>query len=367
MRLDKALFMAVALPIFGGVASAGAVAETLHESAAQDDSGGVLCLGDFDGDRTVSLADFLAFVGAFGTRSGDGNYNALMDLDGNGAVDLSDFLAFAGVFGTTCEAPPPRTEDHETLVALYNATDGPNWRFNTNWLSDRPLGDWYGVTTDAAGRVTELGLYAIATSDGDTVRIGEGDGKDVGNRLTGSIPSELGRLTNLQRLDLSGNQLMGTIPSELGNLANLIELDLGFNDLAGPTPAALGNLTNLEELFLSHNQLIGCIPASLRDVSSNDFEVLGLTFCECEELDTAYLHSAARHTSTWIREFFPERFARLSQQPWFADGLDDEDAALVYLLSHFSGYPKEFDDLIQARRYVLEQYAFSTRERCSCR
>ena len=60
------------------------------------------CPGDFDGDGTVSLADFLAFAGAFGTRSGDANYNVRADLDGNGAVDLSDFLAFAGVFGTKC-------------------------------------------------------------------------------------------------------------------------------------------------------------------------------------------------------------------------------------------------------------------------
>ena len=36
--------------------------------------------------------------------------------------------------------------DRAALVALYNSTDGPNWATSTNWLSDRPLGDWYGVT-----------------------------------------------------------------------------------------------------------------------------------------------------------------------------------------------------------------------------
>ena len=31
------------------------------------------------------------------------------------------------------------------LVAIYNATGGANWTNNTNWLSDRPIGEWYGV------------------------------------------------------------------------------------------------------------------------------------------------------------------------------------------------------------------------------
>ncbi len=222
------------------------------------------CPGDFDGDGTVGLPDFLALAGAFGSRSGDANYNALMDLDGSGAVDLSDFLAFAGVFGTTCEAPPPpRSEDREALVALYNATDGDNWRFNTNWLSDRPLGEWYGVTTDGAGRVTKLELYAFATSDGDTVAIGVDTGVRVGNRLAGTIPSEVGSLTNLGHLDLSANQLTGTIPSDLGSLTNLQVLGLWNNQLTGPIPSELGRLTDLQALGLENNQLTGEIAPEL--------------------------------------------------------------------------------------------------------
>ena len=47
--------------------------------------------------------------------------------------------------------------DRDALVALYNATDGDNWTNNTNWLSDEPLGQWYGVTTDENRRVDEAG------------------------------------------------------------------------------------------------------------------------------------------------------------------------------------------------------------------
>ncbi len=50
------------------------------------------------------------------------------------------------------------TSDRDVLVALYNATDGDNWFRNDNWLSDLPLGDWYGIVINAAGRVQRLNL-----------------------------------------------------------------------------------------------------------------------------------------------------------------------------------------------------------------
>ena len=48
---------------------------------------------------------------------------------------------------TTCRAPRRLTvanPDRAGLVALYEATDGPNWINNEGWLSDAPLDEWYG-------------------------------------------------------------------------------------------------------------------------------------------------------------------------------------------------------------------------------
>ncbi len=45
-------------------------------------------------------------------------------------------------------------EERSTLVTLYNATDGSNWKDSENWLSDMPVSEWYGVTTDIADRIT---------------------------------------------------------------------------------------------------------------------------------------------------------------------------------------------------------------------
>ena len=137
--------------------------------------------------------------------------------------------------------------DREALVALYNATGGPNWRNNHNWLSNAPLGQWYGVTTDSSGRVTELDLHD--------------------NGLVGRIPSELGGLSSLRQLFIHQNQLNGGIPAELGSLSNLTWLVLHTNQLSGRIPAELGNLSNLVFLSLGHNQLSGGIPANLAQLT----------------------------------------------------------------------------------------------------
>ncbi len=142
--------------------------------------------------------------------------------------------------------------DRAPLVALYEATDGPNWVNNENWLTDAPLGEWYGVDTDATGRVIRLHLS----------RREEG-AELTGNGLLGSIPPELGNLANLEELNLYSNGLTGTIPPELGNLANLKELVLAENQLVGVIPPTLGGLTKLEELALQANVLTDAIPPEL--------------------------------------------------------------------------------------------------------
>ena len=79
---------------------------------------------------------------------------------------------------------------------------------------------------------------------------------------------------------MSDNRLTGSIPPELSHITNLGYLELDDNQLTGPIPQELGNLESLVSLFLSGNQLSGCIPDRLRDVQENDFDELGLDFCD---------------------------------------------------------------------------------------
>ncbi|GAB4553112.1 MAG: hypothetical protein Tsb0013_15570 [Phycisphaerales bacterium] len=57
------------------------------------------CIADFDNDGDVDLGDFGVFGGAFGSVTGDANYNPAADFDGDGDVDLGDFGVFGGEFG----------------------------------------------------------------------------------------------------------------------------------------------------------------------------------------------------------------------------------------------------------------------------
>ncbi|KAK9087796.1 hypothetical protein Syun_030190 [Stephania yunnanensis] len=85
-----------------------------------------------------------------------------------------------------------------------------------------------------------------------------------GNRLDGDIPSGLGKLTDLEVLDLSNNLLTGNIPTEVGDSARLAVLNLSNNILSGEIPSELGNLTSLQiYLDISHNALSGTIPRDL--------------------------------------------------------------------------------------------------------
>jgi len=84
------------------------------------------------------------------------------------------------------------------------------------------------------------------------------------NNLTGTLPVQIGMLTDLQHLILRGNQLTGNIPVEIRTLTNLITFDLGFNNLTGTIPSQIGQLLNLEYLFIGSGSLLtGTIPPEL--------------------------------------------------------------------------------------------------------
>ncbi|KAL6542729.1 LRR receptor-like serine/threonine-protein kinase fls2 [Orobanche hederae] len=84
-----------------------------------------------------------------------------------------------------------------------------------------------------------------------------------GNKLQGSIPPSIGKLKEIQVLDLSENQLSGKIPTKIRNLSNLEILQLHVNSLSGEIPTELGYCTKLVRLNLYMNQLTGRIPSQL--------------------------------------------------------------------------------------------------------
>ncbi len=167
--------------------------------------------------------------------------------------------------GTSIDCAPP--SDRDVLVALYDATGGPDWTERDNWLTEAELGEWHGVETDSSGRVTALRLRNNGLAGPIPPQLGHLSAlRDLilsNNNLWGPIPPELGNLPNLTNIVVLNTNLSGTIPPQLGNLAELTVLLLANSELTGPIPAELGNLVNLTRLGLDDNALEGPIPPEL--------------------------------------------------------------------------------------------------------
>nr|XP_008360177.2 receptor-like protein 2 [Malus domestica] len=94
------------------------------------------------------------------------------------------------------------------------------------------------------------------------------------NSISGNIPTEIGQLRLLHKLDLGFNNFSGSIPDQISNLKNLDTLDLSKNHLTGKIPESLKGLNFLSYLNVSYNDLEGPIPTStqLRSFQSSAFE-----------------------------------------------------------------------------------------------
>lgn len=166
-------------------------------------------------------------------------------------VTRSVISSFAAV-DTDAELEPEGPTDRDILIALYDATNGDNWTNNTNWCTNAPLSEWYGVTLDySQERVQYIHLSY--------------------NNLVGSIPEEIGNLTELYTLDLSGNTLTGEIPSSIGNMHILGYLYLNNNQLTGSIPQEIGNLSDLRACYIYENQLMGNIPSKFGNLINLEY------------------------------------------------------------------------------------------------
>ncbi|XP_058103348.1 putative receptor-like protein kinase At3g47110 [Magnolia sinica] len=89
-----------------------------------------------------------------------------------------------------------------------------------------------------------------------------------GSPISGSIPTDISNLYNLNRLVIGESLVTGTIPIGIGKLQNLEGLYLYINRLSGKIPSSIGNITRLVILCLLENRLHGSIPSSLGNCPS---------------------------------------------------------------------------------------------------
>ncbi|CAH2063764.1 unnamed protein product [Thlaspi arvense] len=154
---------------------------------------------------------------------------------------VSSFFLFIGLSSSL-------NQDGLSLLALKSAVENDPTRVMATWTESDPTPcHWPGIIC-TRGRVTTLVLS--------------------GRRLSGYIPSELGLLDSLVRLELGRNNFSKPVPTRLFNAVNLRYIDLSHNSISGPIPAQIRALKNLTHLDLSSNLLNGSLPESLTELGS---------------------------------------------------------------------------------------------------
>ena len=230
-------------------------------ATATDPDGDTLRFDLENNNATGSTID--ANSGVFNwTPSSIGSFSVTVKVTDDGSPSQYDTQAVNITVGTICQTQTEIPEiECNTLVALYDNTDGANWfdSATNNWTKTNTPCSWEGVTC-SGGNVAVI-LREDKNLNGSLPDLSALTSLQqlrlFNNKLSGNIP-DLSALTSLTVLYLYENQLTGNIP-DLSALKNLIALALFDNQLNGSIPD-LSALTKVTTLFLYNNQLTGGIP-----------------------------------------------------------------------------------------------------------
>jgi len=173
------------------------------------------------------------------------------------------------------------------LMDFYNAFGGDQWIFNTNWGTNAPLNEWYGVTVNR-GKVIGLDISWNNLTAGEipesfsdlkyleslNLQSTKLEGQSLTNicglknltslvlaicEIDEELPAAFYTLENLQEVDFLSAKMKGTLSSDLSKLTKLRSLNLSDCNLSGTLPQSLATMTNLEELNLNYNHFTGDI------------------------------------------------------------------------------------------------------------
>ncbi len=162
------------------------------------------------------------------------------------------------------------TLECQTLVSLYRATHGENWKpastpGRVDWLASDDPCQWEGIHC-SQGRVSEISLWGQGLEGGtslpDLKAFEELYSLNIGGNDLTHIPSSWVSLTTLRELNLRNVDLF-SFPMWVTGLPELIKLDLSYNKIPGPIPPELGQLTKLKSLNLSHNRFTDRVPSEI--------------------------------------------------------------------------------------------------------
>ncbi|KAG7975379.1 hypothetical protein I3843_06G094900 [Carya illinoinensis] len=169
----------------------------------------------------------------------------------NGRKSLIFFFAVLH-FGVLIKLSLCLSPDGLSLLSLKSAVDqySDGYEAFSDWNdNDTTPCRWTGISCTNVSGFSDPRVVGISI---------------VGRNLRGYIPSELGSLAYLRRLNLHNNNFFGSLPSQLFNATSLHSIFLYGNNLSGSLPPSICELPGLQNLDLSNNSLSGPIPNELK-------------------------------------------------------------------------------------------------------
>jgi hypothetical protein len=160
---------------------------------------------------------------------------------------------------------------YTALVDIYDTLGGQHW--SNAYTRQKP---WFPRDNNLTNYCKWAGVLCRGNfPDSPVVFLGlsnfnaSGDLQKIGPFLL-SFPE-------LQRIDFSLNAIFGSIPAQLGQLSNLESVSLTSNELTGVIPQSLSALNALTTLLLAHNNLTHGIPPLPPNIRTLDAEQNNLT------------------------------------------------------------------------------------------
>jgi hypothetical protein len=144
-----------------------------------------------------------------------------------------------------------RLTDLEELQISGNNASFPGWWRSMGWC---PL---VGTLPSEVGLLTKLRVLNLMA-------------QSIVSGISGTVPTELGKLSLLERLDLDGHE-SGTLPTEIGTLGRLQSINLeggggarsrNYRRISGTLPSEWAGLTSLDRVYLGSNSISGTLPPS---------------------------------------------------------------------------------------------------------
>lgn len=148
------------------------------------------------------------------------------------------------------------------MAVLYFSTNGPGW-IDSNFMTSKGECEWHSAENEVplffdrgvTGKKGTNSTFVKGVYCNKSLKIKRID--LVSNNAVGTIPPEISFLhESMRSITLGHNAISSTIPSSLGKLSNLWLLDLSHNCLSGNIPKDIIHLPFLLKLKLMGNPLL---------------------------------------------------------------------------------------------------------------